>query len=191
MIKITEDEPKLPIYFEPELDLRAEGPRCVWQLAGLLQQEDQREKRRSALSHSLIDALLTALLTRLLHSGQRGMEPAPHRLTPGYLRRAEEYMVMNLAEPVTMTAVAERAGVSVRTLQSAFQEYRKCSPMSFLQERRLQEARRRLLTATPDRAVATIARETGFQHLGRFSARYRERFGESPSATHARLKGVE
>ena len=38
-------------------------------------------------------------------------------------------------------------------------------------------------------AVTEVALACGFEHLGRFSTRYRDRFGESPSETLRRARG--
>jgi TolB-like protein len=49
--------------------------------------------------------------------------------------------------------------------------------------KRLERARRKLVRAPPGAGVTGIAVECGFRHLGRFSLSYRDRYGESPSAT--------
>lgn len=48
---------------------------------------------------------------------------------------------------------------------------------------RLAEARRQLLRAEGAASVTSVAMACGFTHLGRFAGWYRERYGESPSAT--------
>jgi AraC-like DNA-binding protein len=45
-----------------------------------------------------------------------------------------------------------------------------------------------LEAATPAATVTEVATECGFFHLGRFSARYRQAFGEVPSSTLARRR---
>jgi transcriptional regulator GlxA family with amidase domain len=56
--------------------------------------------------------------------------------------------------------------------------------MSYLREIRLQHVRKDLSAADPTETTVTeIATRWGFLHPGRFSAQYRERFGEPPSAT--------
>jgi AraC-like DNA-binding protein len=59
------------------------------------------------------------------------------------------------------------------------------SPLEYIKVRRLNAARRRaLVNAVPSVcAVAHIATNNGFHHLGRFSVAYRSYFGESPSET--------
>ena len=81
-----------------------------------------------------------------------------------------------------MSAIA--AGVNARTLQGAFQRGHGTSVMALVRERRLERTQAQLQAADPDAAsVTAIALDNGFAHLGRFSAAYRQRFGEYPSET--------
>ena len=74
--------------------------------------------------------------------------------------------------------------VSERTLRTAFAEAYGMSPLQYLKSIRLLQARRALRNSNPRRT--TVLREalrSGFWHMGRFSAEYKKRFGELPSAT--------
>jgi AraC-like DNA-binding protein len=99
------------------------------------------------------------------------------------IRAAEAFMRDQYAEIVSMTEVAEAAGVSLRALQTAFQRLRGCSPRAALGEIRLVAARERLSNPASAASVSDVAMDCGFTHLGRFSAAYRDRFGETPSTT--------
>jgi transcriptional regulator GlxA family with amidase domain len=86
---------------------------------------------------------------------------------------------------VSSVELATQVGVGVRALQLAFRRYRNSTPQRFVRERRLELARRRLVAGVGS-TVTDVALATGFAHLGRFSAEYRARFGESPSETRRR-----
>src|SRR5262249_38586697 len=58
-----------------------------------------------------------------------------------------------------------------------------CTPLEHLRTVRLNRVRHELLRAPPDVRIAEIATRCGFSHLGRFATWYRERYGETPSAT--------
>lgn len=74
--------------------------------------------------------------------------------------------------------------VSPSTLQHAFKTVTGVTPHAFFLRRRLNEARTTLLGVDGrERKVTEIATGLGFTELGRFSVRYREMFGESPSQT--------
>jgi AraC-like DNA-binding protein len=104
------------------------------------------------------------------------------------VRRAVAFMDSHLSSPLTVADVAEAARVTPRALQDAFhREYGK-SPMTYLRQARIAAARIELLESDPaTTSIATLARRWGFSNAGRFSALYRDQYGESPSTTRNRL----
>lgn len=106
----------------------------------------------------------------------------------GPVRRVREYLESHASEPVDMAVLGEVAGIPVRTLYHQFQRAHGSSPMQLLREIRLDRVRRELLAAGQDANVTGIALGWGFDHLGRFAASYRERFGETPRETLQRRR---
>lgn len=96
--------------------------------------------------------------------------------------------IMRHQQPETVSGVAELLGVSLRTLESSFREFRQSTPSLFLRQVRLEAARAELLSPTEATSVTSAALENGFMHLARFSAYYRSAFDEYPSQTLARSK---
>lgn len=123
---------------------------------------------------------------RLCERFHLSMEPADASPDPRaslrQVRMAEEFMTTEVGRPITLHAVARAAGASPRAIQLAFQKHRRCTPLQFLQHRRLALARS-LLKGQPARSVTDVAIDCGFTHLSRFSGAYRQAFGESPSDT--------
>ena len=79
------------------------------------------------------------------------------------------------------------AGVSERTLTTAFRQVLGVSPQQFIKTRRLNATRHQLATACPaGTPVKSVAHRLGFWHLGHFARDYKARFGESPFQTLAR-----
>ncbi|MCF3642784.1 AraC family transcriptional regulator [Rhizobium sp. TRM95111] len=120
------------------------------------------------------------------------LENIPHRYTsllerpaspamPRQVKRAIDFMTANVAAPLTVAEIAAAAGVSVRSLQMGFQQFRNTTPLSYLRQIRLEGVRRDLLAAHERNTVADVARRWGFSHMGRFSMLYREAFGELPT----------
>lgn len=105
------------------------------------------------------------------------------------VRRAEEWIDAHLTEPIGVDEMALATGVGVRSLQLSFQRARGYSPMQAILRRRLESAREALLNAGPGDTVTSIVAHYGIFELGRFSQRYRERYGETPSQTLARRHG--
>ncbi|MCA9539226.1 MAG: AraC family transcriptional regulator, partial [Myxococcales bacterium] len=72
-------------------------------------------------------------------------------------------------------------------LQAAFRTFRGTTPLSFLREQRIERARQQLLRGEESTTIARVVHDLGLGSPGRFSADYKRRFGESPSATLARV----
>jgi AraC-like DNA-binding protein len=99
------------------------------------------------------------------------------------VRRAERFIIDNADAQITISDVADHLGISLRSLQAGFRQWRETTPTVFLRQARLQLVRDELLRLSPEANVTTAALRHGFSHLGRFSAQYRSAFGEDPSAT--------
>jgi len=97
------------------------------------------------------------------------------------LDRLQTYIAERLCAPVSLPDLARAAGLGVRSLHTLCRERLQAPPMTVLRQARLDAARRRLLQG--GQSVTEVAYAHGFEHLGRFSAYYRERFGELPSDT--------
>ena len=95
----------------------------------------------------------------------------------------EGWIEANLERPITAGQLCRVAGISKRGLEKIFESRRGMSPMRFVAERRLAAARRVLGAAVPGEDVTRVALGLGFNHAGRFSALYRETYGELPSQT--------
>ena len=81
--------------------------------------------------------------------------------------------------------------VSRRTIEYAFQDIVGESPHAYFNLRRLNLCRQALTVANPAHTtVASIAARNGFFELGRFATAYRRYFGELPSITLRRTRGL-
>lgn len=84
----------------------------------------------------------------------------------------------------TIADICQAVDVSERTLQYAFRRYVNVTPMTYLRLCRLNRVQAALRQLDPDSTtVTTVALRYGFLHLGRFSADYKNTFGELPSET--------
>lgn len=133
------------------------------------------------LEGSLRDAALFELLLAWPNSYTCGLD-APAAL-PLSTRRARDYIHAHAADVPSVADIAGAAGVGVRALGRGFERHFGVSPQRYLQQYRLDRVREALHSAPPGVTVTAIAAEWGFWQLGSFAARYRERFGESPSQT--------
>lgn len=129
------------------------------------------------------------VLTTLLHAHPHnysgwmlGKEPISR---PARLAGRAEALIQERIDDrsLTVSDIASSLGVSVRSLQCAFQEYRATTPTAYLRKIRLGQVREQLLSIADEETVTDIAFEHGFFHLGRFAQQYKKQFGEAPSDT--------
>ncbi|VCU67942.1 XylDLEGF operon transcriptional activator 1 [Pseudomonas synxantha] len=103
-----------------------------------------------------------------------------HTLSP--LEAARQYSLSHLWAPISLEDLARAAGISSRSLHTYCKKAFGVGPMTWLRDIRLDEARRKI-QARSQYSITDIALAVGFGHLGRFSAYYKDRFGELPSDT--------
>lgn len=130
------------------------------------------------------DELLRALI---IHIGRapralnaRGRGDALSRV----VRRARDYILEHLAEPISPDGLAQATLTSRRTLFRAFAEVLDDTPQSYVRRLRLHRIRYDL-AHEEERActVALVANQWGISELGRMSGWYRDLFGETPTET--------
>jgi AraC-like DNA-binding protein len=157
----------------------------IWRrtLAYLWSREEGALPLSTAAKSAFDEYLLTLLLEHHPHNYSEDMAGTDAAPIPGMVRRAERYMNENADTPITVSDVAAHLGLSLRSLQSGFRQWRNTTPNAHLRQVRLGLVRDELLQCRPDANVTAIAMRHGFVHLGRFSARYQSAFGEPPSAT--------
>lgn len=102
------------------------------------------------------------------------------------LRRAEAWIDANLGEPISLGRLCAVAGLEASALRRSFYKHRDMSPSEWVRMRRMAAARFRLIEADEGVKVIDVMHDCGLTHAGRFSCEYRERYGESPSATRSR-----
>lgn len=123
---------------------------------------------------------LLAVMVEGLPNNFRDIDSAQLRKPlPKAIQRAEEFMHAHCDRPLTLAAIAKVAGCSQRGLQHAFRVHRQKGPMSVLRDIRLEAAYNDILH-TED-TITQVAYKWGFTNLGRFSAIFANKFGDSPS----------
>jgi AraC-like DNA-binding protein len=179
-----------PILFELVLDLTGDFGQQVLSLLRYLVAEVN-----TLYPKSLVDSLtlrhaertlLILLLEHQPHNYSREMRTKDADPVNWQVLRAEEYVRVNLDRNISVGDVARGAGVTERTLSSAFKKERGCTPVQFIRQSKLEAVRQKLLSGKKGDSVTDIANRWGFVHSGHFSKNYLKLFGETPSQT---LKG--
>jgi transcriptional regulator GlxA family with amidase domain len=111
------------------------------------------------------------------------LEAKPKDAAPWQVRAVEEYISANWDKPLDIATLASVTGASGRSIFQSFARARGYSPMVFLKQTRLTQARARLLAGDPQTSVTAVALACGFHNLGYFAQDYFAAFGERPSET--------
>lgn len=130
------------------------------------------------------DSLVRGLLLAADHSYRAALEGEASEPAPRAICAAIEVIEAEANLPLTVSALAVRSFVSVRSLQQGFRVHVGTTPMAYLRNVRIRRARQDLLESDPSiDTVASIAFRWGFSNLGRFAAAYAARYGENPAVT--------
>ena len=130
---------------------------------------------------SFEEHLTLCLLLGLPHSYSERLLRQQTAAAPANVKRAEEFMHTNASSPLTIEAIADAAGCSIRALQLAFRRFRGTTPMAALQRVRLEAAHTEMLHAERIQSLARIAAEHGFSNPSRFAQLFRRAYGAYPS----------
>ncbi|MDA4848852.1 AraC family transcriptional regulator [Hoeflea poritis] len=172
------------IQFEPTLNLKSPRGLTILQLLAFLQTNcvyGEKWLKSPIVLANTKELIFMTVLGTLPNNFQSEMGAAREFALPGAVARAEEYMRSHANRPLTVEAIARKAGCSERALQDAFRRVRDTTPMAMLRDIRLEHARADLQNGLV--SVTDCALSWGFSNLGRFTKHYQKKYGEKPSDT--------
>ncbi len=106
------------------------------------------------------------------------------------LQRGESFLRERIDQPFNSRTPSVATRMGERYIQILFKEIYGISPRTWFEHIRLKAAREDLRRANKrETRVSDIAARWGFFHLGRFPTKYRQLFGETPSATLSNKAG--
>ena len=142
----------------------------------------------SEISRAFEDAFIVAMVRCVVEANH--VETASNETRRAKLvRRMREYLLAKGPLPVYVAELCAAIGATERSLERACLDVLGMSPKRFLTLRRLHLARAALISAgAAETTVSNVALDHGFWEIGRFAVKYRELFGETPSATLGRRK---
>ena len=132
----------------------------------------------------IADAVMTAVTLALSEEVRVQRIGTPRRIDSRRVVRSCIEYASSIGRIPSISELCMIAHVSERTLREAFTREYDLPPTQFFRAWALDQARHRLLhDESSAETVTEIASRLGFDHLGRFAGRYRQTYGESPSAT--------
>jgi AraC-like DNA-binding protein len=172
------------VAFQPAFDaIRGAGATIRRMLASLfteLEHSDSLLTNEVAI-RSYEEHLTLSLLLGLRHSYSELLLRQRTAAAPANVKRAEEFMRANASSALTIEAIANAGGCSIRSLQLAFRRFRGTTPMAVLQRIRLEAARVEILRIDQAQSLTRIAAEHGFSNPSRFAQLFRRTYGAYPS----------
>jgi AraC-like DNA-binding protein len=134
------------------------------------------------VAKAIAQELIRVMVGCLTDGGAERINSRRQRLP--IMRRFERMLEANPGKPLYLAEICAAIGVPARTFRHYCWQHLGMSPHRYLWLRRMNLARRALVSADPTaRTVAEVATAHGFWELGRFSVAFRKLFGESPSVT--------
>ena len=89
------------------------------------------------------------------------------------------YIQVHFAERISIASLAAACNLSVSALERRFRKHLDKTPHQYITEMRLEHSRR--LLSNSDKAIGTIALETGFSDHSHFTRAFRRHYGIAPS----------
>jgi len=143
------------------------------------------------VQRELRNGLVGLLLTGLSHDHSALLAKGGAMPAPGHVKRAEDFLAAHPDREISVTELADIAGVSLRSLQDGFRRFRNMTLTEAIRDARLVYWRQLLQSPPTGSGVGALAMAAGLTHLGRAAALYAKRYGETPSDTlrrHRRLR---
>jgi len=135
------------------------------------------------IARRIEETLAIDLLRHWAEGAEIDLETGARAAAPRYVRDAERLMQEQADRAPTVGDIAGQLGITARSLSAGFRRFRGITPHGYLNAQRLDGLRAALLEARRGQTVASIAAGRGYVNLGAMTARYRERFGETPAET--------
>lgn len=102
---------------------------------------------------------------------------------PEPVKRARNYILAHMAEPIALETVAQHAGISPFHFCKVFKRATGLTFTEFVNKARVEEAKRLLLR--PQMRVTEVAYDVGFQSLSQFNRSFRRVTAQSPTEYRA------
>jgi AraC-like DNA-binding protein len=105
------------------------------------------------------------------------------------IEKAMAYMRANASRPLSVEAVARHVGMSPSHFAHRFRALARVSPMRYLKQIRLQEARALMLSGRA--GVAEAALRVGYESASHFTREFKSSFGAAPAEYIRSLRGSD
>ena len=139
-----------------------------------------REATEQEMGYEVVcDRLLSIVMIQLLRFTRCTLIVIGGNGLPAQCGMVQQYIGDHFREDLTLDVLSQRCGMSKYYLVHSFKKATGTTPISYLNQRRVQEAEK--LLATTELTVAQIAQRAGFSSQNGFSQSFRRLKGLSPT----------
>ncbi|MEN6549442.1 MAG: AraC family transcriptional regulator, partial [Armatimonadia bacterium] len=131
------------------------------------------------LTDSLTMAMVVAITKQLSSRVAQAMEAEKPGLSPERIKRVQDFIEANLGSRIRLDAMADAAALSPYHFCRSFKEVFGVSPIRYVHDRRVSEAKH--LMTTTNRSLAEIALDCGFASQSHMCAAFKTLAGVTPS----------
>jgi len=190
------DRAPTAIAFDAQVSLTDAAGRAIRGQVMLMQEAATQSLQLPAGSGRLVqrelrNGLVGLLLAALPHDQSAALALGAALPAPGHVKRAEDFLHAHPDREISVTELAAIVGVSLRSLQEGFKRFRNITLTQAIRDARIAHWRKLLQSPPSEAGVGALAIEAGLTHLGRAAALYAQRYGEAPSETLRRHRGVK
>lgn len=154
------------------------------ELVRLLKQINQ-EALNDEISDKYIASCKAYNFVMALHRYGKGLTEAEDKL-PEHMKKAVRLIEKKLGEPLSLTDLAEEAGLSKYYFIQLFQQYFHETPIQYMTKKRMERSMERL--SNSDLPIKEIANLSGYESANYFSKVFKKEIGESPKEFRGRTR---
>lgn len=149
---------------------------------------EQLRMAPTMMGHRRVQSQYGQLLTELLlgnYCNSYSEQIALHGndISPRHVRRARDIIHASRDDTISIADLAQRVGVSVRSLQNGFRQFLGVTPLEYVRRHRLEQLHRALMDSQSRANVTEMMLECGIVNFGRYAQYYRQQYGCLPSET--------
>lgn len=162
-------------------------PQCIELRKAILEEiQNQLQKPNYKNAQDFKESFTKKILV-LLKNSTISLEKVSGQKRLKLLHDVEEYVLHHITEPITVSKIAAYFKVSERTLLYAFRNRFDMGPKAFIQNLKINHLHHRLHDNKNKGSIASLARDSGFWHMGQLYKDYKKFFGELPSDTYNKI----
>lgn len=144
-------------------------------LKTLIREVQEKKENFEAICQNLLEILIWSIVRQT----KTNLTVSPTKKITKECRFIEQYLDEHFAENITLQTLSDLTYLNKYYLLHAFKNYKGTSPINYLIEKRIEEAKH--LLETTNLSVAKIATAVGFSSQSYFSQVFRKKCGISPN----------